>query len=247
MSMTTSIASATAARSRERKRTITEHFVQAPLPYAIDALAPTISANTLEIHYGKHHKGYVDKLNELVLGTPYADLSLAQIIMATAGAPDMKPLFDNAAQAWNHDFYWRSLRAQGGGLPPEPLKKLICISFGSVEALRNELHAAANTQFGSGWVWLVLAGGKLHVVKTGNADNPLTGNKCPLLAIDVWEHAYYLDYQNRRVDYVHGVIDRLLNWDFAADNLREREASAIAICQSASVAAFKLAASDSAE
>jgi Fe-Mn family superoxide dismutase len=198
------------------------HFFQAPLPYAFDALAPTISASTLQIHYGRHHKGYIDKLNELVTGTPNAALSLEQLVLATAGVPDMTAVFDNAAQAWNHDFYWRSLRAQGGGPPPPALRMLIDASFGSVQALQTELHAAALSQFGSGWTWLVIDGDRARVAKTSNADNPLTAHQRPLLGIDVWEHAYYLDYQNRRVDYLHGVIDKLLNWSFAADNLTAR-------------------------
>lgn len=156
-----------------------ESLLQSPVPYAIDALAPLISAITLRIHYGKHHKAYIDKLNELILGTPYAAQSLEQIFLATAGVPDMAAIFDNAAQTWNHDFYWQSLRPQGGGNPPPALKSLIGTSFGNVEALKSELHTAATTLFGSGWTWLVLDGAKLTVVKMGNANNPVTAHKTP--------------------------------------------------------------------
>jgi Fe-Mn family superoxide dismutase len=190
-----------------------------PLPYADDALSPVISANTISFHYGKHHKGYVDNLNKLVAGTLSANLSLESIITATAGRTDEAALFNNAAQAWNHAFYWRSLRPKGGGEPPAALRRKIEASFGSLDACRKELATAATTQFGSGWAWLVLAGDKLKVVKTGNADVPLTTGLKPLLTIDVWEHAYYLDYQNRRADYVNAVLDKLVNWAFAAENL----------------------------
>jgi Fe-Mn family superoxide dismutase len=190
-----------------------------PLPYADDALSPVISANTISFHYGKHHKGYVDNLNKLVAGTLSANLSLESIITATAGRTDEAALFNNAAQAWNHAFYWRSLKPKGGGEPPAALRRKIEASFGSLDACRKELATAATTQFGSGWAWLVLAGDKLKVVKTGNADVPLTTGLKPLLTIDVWEHAYYLDYQNRRADYVNAVLDKLVNWAFAAENL----------------------------
>jgi Fe-Mn family superoxide dismutase len=190
-----------------------------PLPYADNALDPVISANTMSFHYGKHHKGYVDNLNKLVTGTEFADLSLEKIIAATAGQTEKSAIFNNAAQIWNHTFYWRSLRQNGGGEPPAALKQKIEASFGSVDACKKELLTAATTQFGSGWAWLVLDGDKLKVVKTSNADLPLTTGMKPLLTIDVWEHAYYLDYQNRRADYVNAVLDKLINWGFAADNL----------------------------
>jgi Fe-Mn family superoxide dismutase len=193
--------------------------VLAPLPFAEDALSPVISANTIGFHYGKHHKGYVDNLNKLVTGTEFADLPLEKIIAGTAGKADKTAIFNNAAQAWNHAFYWRSLKPQGGGEPPTILKQKIEASFGSLDACKKELATAATTQFGSGWAWLVLDGEKLAVVKTGNADVPLTKGVKPLLTIDVWEHAYYLDYQNRRVDYVNAVLDKLINWDFAVENL----------------------------
>ncbi|WP_301101010.1 superoxide dismutase [Propionivibrio sp.] len=190
-----------------------------PLPYADNALEPVISANTMGFHYGKHHKGYVDNLNRLIAGTEFADLSLEKIIAGTAGQADKTALFNNAAQTWNHTFYWRSLKPNGGGEPPAMLKQKIEASFGSVDGLKKELATAATSQFGSGWAWLVLDGDKLKVVKTGNAELPLTKGVKPLLTIDVWEHAYYLDYQNRRVDYVNAVLDKLINWGFAADNL----------------------------
>lgn len=190
-----------------------------PLPYPENALEPVISARTMGFHYGKHHKGYVDNLNKLIAGTEYADAGLEKIIRETAGRPEKTAIFNNAAQAWNHTFYWSSLKPNGGGEPAGALKKRIVETFGSVDACRKELAAAAVSQFGSGWAWLVLDNGKVRVVKTGNADTPLTSSMTPLLTIDVWEHAYYLDYQNRRADYVAAVIDKLINWDFAQKNL----------------------------
>ena len=195
-------------------------YVLPPLPYAENALDPVISANTISFHYGKHHKGYVDNLNKLVAGTEFVGLPLEKIITATAGKADKAAIFNNASQAWNHTFYWNSLTPNGGGEPPAELKKMIEASFGTVDACKKELATAATTQFGSGWAWLVLDGDKLKVIKTSNADSPLTKGMKPLLTIDVWEHAYYLDYQNRRVDYVNAVLDKLINWRFAADNLK---------------------------
>ena len=198
--------------------------VQPPLPYAESALDPVISANTIGFHYGRHHKGYFDALNKLIAGTALMDLSLEQLVAQTAGKAGQVAIFNNAAQAWNHSFYWRSLRAKGGGAPPAALMHKIDASFGSLDACKKELATAATTQFGSGWAWLVLDADKLKVVKTGNAETPLTKGMKPLLTIDVWEHAYYLDYQNRRADYVNAVLDRLINWGFAADNLGESPA-----------------------
>ena len=189
-----------------------------PLPYAENALDPVISANTLSFHYGKHHKTYVDNLNKLIAGTELADLPLEEIITAVAGKADKIGVFNNAAQVWNHTFYWNSLSPKGGGNPPAELKQKIEASFDTVDACKKELATAATTQFGSGWAWLVQDGDKLKVVKTGNADLPLTQGIKPLLTIDVWEHAYYLDYQNRRVDYVNAILDKLINWSFAAEN-----------------------------
>jgi superoxide dismutase, Fe-Mn family len=227
--------------SNDKTAAVSPHALPA-LPYADDALAPVISANTLGFHHGKHHKTYVDNLNKLIAGTEFADLPLEEIIIKTAGAADKAAIFNNAAQTWNHTFYWQSLSPKGGGEPPAGLKQRIEASFGSVDACKKELATTAMAQFGSGWTWLVLDGDKLKVVKTGNADVPLTagtepiipvdlavkagrsyeamtaGTK-PLLTIDVWEHAYYLDYQNRRLDYVNAVLDKLINWNFAAENL----------------------------
>ncbi|HLQ12787.1 MAG TPA: superoxide dismutase [Steroidobacteraceae bacterium] len=194
-------------------------FSLPPLPYAENALDPLISANTLGIHHGKHHQAYVDNLNKAVAGTPYADMKLEAIIAATYGVAERTAVYNNAAQHWNHSFYWRSLRAQGGGEPPAALKQRIEAAFGSVDACRKELLTAATTQFGSGWAWLVQDGDKLAVTKTGNADSPLHAGQKPLLTIDVWEHAYYLDYQNRRADYVNAVLGKLIDWGFAAGNL----------------------------
>ena len=201
------------------KREASTLHVLPHLPYAENALHPVITANTIRFHYGKHHKGYIDTLNTLIVGTDLVGLSLAQIITRTAGKADKVAIFNNAAQAWNHSFYWRSMCPNGGGEPPAALKQKMEAAFGSVEACIKALATAATTEFGSGWAWLVLDAGVLKVVKTGNAETPLTMGVKPLLTIDVWEHAYYLDYQNRRADYVNAVLDELINWGFAADNL----------------------------
>lgn len=189
-----------------------------PLPYPENALEPVISANTLSFHYGKHHKAYVDNLNKLIAGTEFADKSLEEVITETAGKADRAGIFNNAAQVWNHTFYWNSLSPNGGGDPPSSLKKKIETSFGGVDAFKKEFANAAVTQFGSGWAWLVKDGDGLKIIKTSNADMPLTKGLKPLLTIDVWEHAYYLDYQNRRPDYANALIDKLINWGFAEDN-----------------------------
>jgi len=196
-------------------------YILPPLPYAESALYPVISANTIGFHYGKHHKGYVENLNKLVAGTEFEDLSLEEIITRTAGNADETKIFNNASQAWNHTFYWRSMKPKGGGEPPAIVKQTIEASFGTLDACKKALAHAAATEFGSGWAWLVLSGGKLKVVKTDNADSPITAGMKPLLTIDVWEHAYYLDYQNRRADYVYAVLDKLINWGFAAENLAD--------------------------
>jgi Fe-Mn family superoxide dismutase len=196
----------------------TTSIVLPPLPYTENALEPVITAKTLSFHYGKHHKGYVDNLNKLIAGTEYAVLTLEKIITSTAGKPEKTAIFNNAAQTWNHTFYWNSMKPNGGGEPPAALKQKIEASFGSVDACKKELASAAVSQFGSGWAWLVLDGGVLKVVKTANAGIPMTMGFTPLLTIDVWEHAYYLDYQNRRVDYANAVLDKLINWEFALQN-----------------------------
>ncbi len=189
------------------------------LPYSTEALSPVISEKTLRFHYEKHHQGYIDALNKAIDDTEFQAMSLKALILTTAGRPDKDVIFNNAAQAWNHAFYWDSLSPRGGGEPPAMLKRMIEASYGSVQACKQALTEAAMSQFGTGWAWLVLDGRKISVVRTSDADNPLTRGLTPLLAIDVWEHAYYLDYQNRRKDYVAGVIEDLINWDFAAGNL----------------------------
>jgi Fe-Mn family superoxide dismutase len=194
-------------------------FTLPPLPYPDTALEPVISANTLGFHHGKHHKTYVDNLNNLVKGTELEGQSLEAITLATAGKADKQGIFNNAAQVWNHTFFWNCMRPNGGGKPTQKLAAMIDSSFGGYDNFKKELAQACVTQFGSGWGWLVADGGSLKVVKTANADNPLTKGQTPLLTIDVWEHAYYLDYQNRRADFVNAVIDRLLNWNFAEENL----------------------------
>lgn len=196
------------------------HHIELPaLPYAQDALAPVVSAQTLSFHYGKHHKAYVDNLNKLVAGTDLAEAALEKVVAAVAGKADKAGVFNNAAQVWNHTFFWNSMKPNGGGAPAGAVAKAIDASFGSAENFRKEFANAAMTQFGSGWAWLVADKGALRVMKTANADTPLTMGVTPLLTIDVWEHAYYLDYQNRRADFVAAVMDRLLNWDFANANL----------------------------
>ena len=190
-----------------------------PLPYPESALEPVISAKTLSFHHGKHHRAYVENVNKLIAGTELADLPLDRIVTATVGKVDRASIFNNAAQAWNHSFYWHCLKPKGGGEPPAALKHKMETAFGSVDACQKELANHALAQFGSGWAWLVLEGSELKVIKTANADTPFTQGLKPLLAIDVWEHAYYLDYQNKRADHVDAVIDKLMNWEFAAANL----------------------------
>jgi superoxide dismutase, Fe-Mn family len=206
-------------RGPKVKQAAASVFTLPPLPYAENALEPVISAKTVRLHYGKHNQGYVDTLNQLVAGTPFVEMSLKQLVLATAGKPEHAAIFNNAAQAWNHAFYWRSLRPGGGGVPPLALKARIESTFGDLEVLKEELGTAATTLFGSGWAWLVLDGAKLRIMKTGNAENPLSTHAKPLLTVDVWEHAYYLDFENKRADYVQGVIEKLINWEFAAENL----------------------------
>jgi Fe-Mn family superoxide dismutase len=191
----------------------------APLPYAYDALEPYVSKSTLEFHHDKHHATYVSKYNELVKGTDHDSKPIEDVIKAIASDSAKQGIFNNAAQAWNHTFYWNSLKPGGGGLPSGDLAAKIDTDFGSFDKLVEELKNAGATQFGSGWAWLVLDNGTLKVTKTANADNPLTAGQVPLLTIDVWEHAYYLDYQNKRPDYIDSLIKNVVNWDFAASNL----------------------------
>ena len=196
-----------------------QQHVLPPLPFAQDALEPVISAKTVAFHYEKHHKAYVDKVNSLVTGTPFADLTLEALILHTAGQKEHAEIFNNAAQAWNHTFYWHCLAPRATDAIPATLAKKIKQSFGDVTSLKKELAKAAIEQFGSGWAWLVLDDAKLRTLKTANADDPMPKHLRPLLTIDVWEHAYYLDYQNRRPDYVNAVLDKLVNWEFVASNL----------------------------
>jgi Fe-Mn family superoxide dismutase len=189
------------------------------LPYAKDALAPYISANTLEFHQGKHHKTYVDNLNKLIAGTDLEAKSLEEIIKIAAKDPAKAGIFNNAAQSWNHSFYWKCLKPQGGGAPTGAIAAKINATFGSHDKFVEELKNAGATQFGSGWAWLVVDGSDLKITKTPNADTPLAHGQKALLTIDVWEHAYYLDYQNRRPDYLAAVIQNLINWDFVNANL----------------------------
>ncbi len=193
--------------------------VLATLPYSDTALEPYISARTVRLHYGVHNKGCIDALNRLVAGTRFAGMSLRRIILATAGIAEYDAILHNAAHAWNHAFYWRSLTPRGGNVVPRALKTHIESAFGNIDAFRRELKAAAIAQFGSGWAWLVMDGTQLKVVRTANAESPLNQKLRPLLAIDVWEHAYDLDFQNRRADYVDAVLDNLINWEFASENL----------------------------
>ena len=189
-------------------------FELPPLPYDKSALAPYVSARTLELHYEKHHRGYLKKLEKAIGGTPLAEKSLFDIIRESDGA-----VFNNAAQVWNHTFYWNSLKPQGGGQPTGAVATAIKESFGSYETFRKEFTEAATTQFGSGWAWLVKDGGKLKVVKTPNAETPLTTSAKPIVTLDVWEHAYYIDYRNARPKFIDAYLDHLINWDFANSNL----------------------------
>jgi Fe-Mn family superoxide dismutase len=189
------------------------------LPYDLGALAPIVSARTLEFHHGKHHKTYVDTLNKLIQGSPLERASLEEIILETAGKPDAQPIFNNAGQVWNHNFYWRSMTPDGGKAPKGEAADLLKKDLGGHEGFIEAFKTAGATQFGSGWAWLVLDKGKAKVVKTANADTPLAHGQIPLLTMDVWEHAYYLDYQNKRPDHIKAFIDHLIDWDFVNENL----------------------------
>ena len=189
------------------------------LPYSLDALEPHISRNTLEFHHGKHHAAYVTNLNNLVAGTDLEDKSLEDTILAVAGDASKAGVFNNAAQVWNHTFYWQGMTPAGGGAPSGDLAAKIDAAFGGYDAFKEQFKTAGATQFGSGWAWLVLDNGSLKITKTGNADLPLAHGQKALLTMDVWEHAYYLDYQNRRPDYITTFLDKLVNWEFVAANL----------------------------
>jgi Fe-Mn family superoxide dismutase len=188
-----------------------------PLPYAKDALEPHLSAETLELHYEKHHKGYLEKLRKAIEGKPEADRSLEELIRTASD-----DLFNNAAQVWNHTFYWKSLSPKGGGEPPAAVRRPIETAFGSFDRFREAFADAANGEFGSGWAWLVRdANGRLRVRSSSDAENPLQRGQTPLLTLDVWEHAYYVDYRNERARYVEAFLDHLVNWDFVAANLTD--------------------------
>jgi Fe-Mn family superoxide dismutase len=201
--------------------TQTGPFQLPPLPWDQAALAPTISARTIEFHYGKHHQAYVTKLNELVAGTRFADLALEQVIKETANGEENRKIFNNAAQAWNHTFFWNCLAPKGGGKPSGTLASRIDSDLGGYDSFREKFTKAAVDCFGSGWAWLVDRGGKLEIMATSNAGTPLTMGATALMTIDVWEHAYYLDYQNRRPDFTAAVVEKLLNWNFAAQCLEK--------------------------
>lgn len=196
-------------------------FELPPLPYSKDALEPHVSARTLEFHHGKHHAAYVTNTNNLIKDTPLANASLEEIIQETArNRPQQEGIFNNAAQVWNHTFFWNSMRPNGGGQPTGDIADKIKQDFGSYEEFREKFKTAAATQFGSGWAWLTLEGGRLNVIKTPNAEDPMILGQKALLTLDVWEHAYYLDYQNRRPDFITAFLDHLVNWDFVNQNLR---------------------------
>ncbi len=191
------------------------------LPYAPNALEPHMSANTFSFHHAKHHQAYVTNLNNLIKDTPMASQSLEEIIKASAGDASKAGIFNNAAQVWNHTFFWHSMKPNGGGAPTGDLAAKINAAFGSLDGFKEQFKAAAVGQFGSGWAWLVVEKGALKIVKTANADLPMVHGQTALLTVDVWEHASFLDYQNRRPDFVQTFLDHLVNWDFAAENLKK--------------------------
>jgi Fe-Mn family superoxide dismutase len=199
--------------------TPTGPFTLPPLPWAENALEPVISARTIGLHYGKHHRTYVNKLNELVAGTPLAQMPLEQVIRESAGNKERQKIFNNAAQAWNHTFFWNCLRPAAGARPEGELARRVDADLGGLERFQKEFARVAVDTFGSGWAWLVDRGGKLEIVSTSNAGTPLTTDATPLLTLDVWEHAYYIDYENRRPEFADAVIGKLLNWEFAARQL----------------------------
>jgi Fe-Mn family superoxide dismutase len=202
---------------KNKKRNMT--FELPNLPYAKNALAPHISENTINFHYGKHHQAYVTNLNNLVKETDLGTKSLEEIIKISANDANKAGIFNNAAQVWNHTFYWHSMSPKGGGRPSGKILSKIEADFGSYDNFVKEFKNAGSTQFGSGWAWLVLENNKLKVTKTANAENPLTTNAKPLLTMDVWEHAYYLDFQNSRTNYIDTFLNHLINWDFVSNNL----------------------------
>lgn len=200
------------------KRTHLMSYELPALPFDYTALAPYITKETLEFHHDKHHAAYVNNYNNAIKDTDLDGQPIEAVIKAIAGDASKAGLFNNAAQAWNHSFYWNSIKPNGGGAPTGALADKIAADFGSFENFVTEFKQAAATQFGSGWAWLVLDNGSLKITKTGNADTPIAHGQTPLLTIDVWEHAYYLDYQNRRPDYISTFVEKLANWDFASAN-----------------------------
>ncbi len=194
-------------------------LAQYPLPYATDALAPYISQETIETHYGKHVATYIDNLNKLIQDTPYETVSLTQIIQDTAGRPDQQKIFNNAAQVYNHDFFFRGMCPKCTAEIPQE----IIDSFGSAENFKQQFKSAATSLFGSGYTWLVRDGETLKIINTGNADTPIAHDMTPILNLDVWEHAYYLDYKNRRADFIDSFLDNLVNWEFVAQNLAQSQ------------------------
>lgn len=189
------------------------------LPYEKDRLEPHISAKTLDFHHGKHHNAYVTNLNKLIKGTDLANEKLEDIIKKTVNDADKVGIFNNGAQVWNHTFYWHSMKPNGGGLPTGEIAEKIKADFGEYNNFVEQLKNAGLTQFGSGWVWLIIKNNKLEIMKTSNADTPIAHGLKPLLTIDVWEHAYYLDYQNKRGEYLDNFLANLVNWEFANSNL----------------------------
>jgi Fe-Mn family superoxide dismutase len=194
-------------------------FELKPLPYDPAALEPHMSARTLEFHHGKHHKAYVDNLNKMIVGSPFEKASLEDIIRDSYEDTKSQGIFNNAAQVWNHDFFWNSMKPNGGGAPTGNVLKMINDAFGDLDGFKTKFKEAATTQFGSGWAWLIADGSKLAITKTPNGVDPLAQGQKALVTCDVWEHAYYLDYQNRRPDMVQTFLDKLINWDFVAKNL----------------------------
>ncbi|XP_041995462.1 superoxide dismutase [Fe], chloroplastic-like [Salvia splendens] len=228
---------------RPYRGAITAKIEHKPPPYSLEALEPHMSRETFEYHWGKHHRAYVDNLNKQIVGTELDTMPLEEIILATYNKGDLLPPFNNAAQVWNHEFFWESMKPGGGGQPSQEVLDLIKRDFGSFEAFVTEFKAAAATQFGSGWAWLVYKANKLNVgnavnplpseedkklvvVKSPNAINPLVYDYSPLLTIDVWEHAYYLDFQNRRPDYISTFMEKLVSWDAVSLRLEAAKARA---------------------
>lgn len=201
-----------------KKTQKTRNLLEA-LPYPESALSPYISARTMEVHYGKHHRAYAENTLKLIAGTDFENLPLAEIILKSSRMPEKKSLFNNAAQTWNHTFYWKSMKPKGGDNPGQGLLKLINGSFDNFKDFKEQFSSVAASHFGSGWVWLVLDKGRLKIIDTQDADNPLVHDQKPVLGFDVWEHAYYLDYQNQRAGYTKAFLEHLVNWGFAESNL----------------------------